>query len=101
VYTVLVGTQNGVVSQRLTGGYEQVVRVPASPGTLERIAKLSGGKFFSAPDADRLRHVYQDLGSRLGTRVEAREITDWFAAAAVALLLVGGALSAFLFKRVA
>jgi hypothetical protein len=36
----------------------------------------------------------------LGTRDESREITDVFAAAAVALLLVAGTISALLFQRV-
>jgi Ca-activated chloride channel homolog len=100
VYSVLVGTQNGVVHQKLTGGFDQIIRVPASPGTLEQIAKTSGGQFFIAPSTDRLQKVYGDLGSRLGTRTESREITDWFAAGAALLLLVGGTLSAFLFRRV-
>jgi len=100
VYTVLVGTEQGVVRQTLTGGFEQLIRVPASPGTLEQIAKTSGGEFFTAPSTDRLKKVYEDLGSRLGTRTESREITDWFAGGAATLLLVGGALSAFLFRRV-
>jgi hypothetical protein len=47
-----------------------------------------------------LRRVYEELGSRLGTRKEDREITDVFAAAATILLLTGASLSAFLFKRV-
>ncbi len=100
VYSVLVGTQDGVVHHTLTGGFDQIIKVPASPGTLEQIAKTSGGEFFQAPSTDRLRQVYQDLGTRLGTRTESREITDWFAAGAALLLLVGGALSAFLFRRV-
>lgn len=100
VYTVLVGTQGGVVRRTLTGGYQQLVRVPASPGTLQRIAQISGGQFFAAPDADRLRQVYEDLGSRLGKRTVSREVTDWFAGGAASLLLVGGMLSAFLFRRV-
>ncbi len=100
IYSVLVGTQNGVVHQKLTGGFDQIIRVPASPGTLEQIAKTSGGQFLTAPSTDRLRQVYEDLGSRLGTRTESREITDWFAAGAAMLLLVGGTLSAFLFRRV-
>jgi hypothetical protein len=44
--------------------------------------------------------VYEDLGSRLGTRKESREITDFFAGGAAALLFAGGALSALLFRRV-
>jgi len=100
VYTVLVGTENGTVRQPLVGGYQQIVQVPASPTTLESIARESGGRYFAAPDANGLRRVYEDLGSRLGHRTESREITDVFAAVAIALLLVGGALSAFLFRRV-
>jgi hypothetical protein len=44
--------------------------------------------------------VYEELGSRLGTREERREITDLFAAGSAMLLLTGGALSALLFRRV-
>jgi Ca-activated chloride channel family protein len=100
VYAVLVGTANGVVHATLTGGFQQIIRVPASPDTLQRIAALSGGQFFAAPNNERLRQVYEDLGSRLGKRTESREITDYFAAGAAALLLAAGALSAFMFRRV-
>jgi len=100
VYTVLVGTPDGVVEEQLTGGYTRIIRVPPSPETLEQLAAGTGGEFFQALDADQLRQVYEDLGSRLGEREELREITDVFSAGAAALLLVGGALSAFFFRRV-
>jgi len=100
VYTVLVGTPDGVVEETLTGGFRRLIRVPPSPETLAQLAEVTGGEFFAAPDTERLRKVYEDLGSRLGTREEPREITDLFAAGAAALLLVGGGLSAFLFRRV-
>ncbi len=100
VHTVLVGTPDGVVEETLTGGFRQIIRVPPSPETLEALAQATGGEFFTATDDERLREVYEELGSRLGEREESREVTDLFAAGAAALLLVGGALSAFLFKRV-
>jgi Ca-activated chloride channel family protein len=100
VYTVLVGTPEGVVEEQLTGGYTRIIRVPPSPETLEQLAAGTGGEFFQALDAEQLRQVYEDLGSRLGEREELREITDVFSAGAAALLLVGGALSAFFFRRV-
>jgi len=100
VYAVLVGTPEGVVEEKLAGGYTRIVRVPPSAETLEQIAKTSGGAFFQAPDLEALRSVYEDLGSRLGTRDESREITDVFAAVAAVLLLAAGLLSAFLFRRV-
>jgi Ca-activated chloride channel family protein len=100
VHTVLVGTEDGVVEEPLTGGFKRIIRVPPSPETLQQLAAATGGEFFTAPSSEQLRQVYEDLGSRLGTRQEPREITDVFAAGAAALLFAGGALSALLFRRV-
>jgi Ca-activated chloride channel homolog len=100
VHTILVGTPDGVVREELPGGFTRIIRVPPSPETLEQLASATGGEFFTALDDERLTTVYEELGSRLGTREVTREITDVLAAAAAGLLLVGGALSAFLFRRV-
>jgi Ca-activated chloride channel homolog len=100
VYTVLLGTPDGVVEETLPGGLRQIIRVPPSPDTLQQIAQLSGGEFFTATDADGLKRVYEELGSRLGSRDESREVADYFAGGAAALLLAGGALSALWFRRV-
>lgn len=100
VYSVLVGTQDGVIEETLTGGLRRIIRVPPSPQTLEQISSTTGGEFFAALDNEELSRVYEDLGSRLGEREESREITDLFAAAAVVLLLVAGTMSAVLFRRV-
>jgi Ca-activated chloride channel homolog len=99
VHTVVVGTPNGVVEETLTGGYRTIIRVPPSPETLQQIAEISGGDFFTATDAEGLERVYEDLGSRLGTRKESREIGDYFAGGAAAFLIAGGALSALWFRR--
>jgi Ca-activated chloride channel homolog len=100
VYALLVGTENGVVQEHLTGGLTQYIRVPPSPQTLEQITRTSGGELFTSPDDERLKDVYEKLGSRLGKRRESREITDYFAGGAAVLLFAGGALSALLFRRV-
>jgi Ca-activated chloride channel family protein len=100
VYSVLLGTPEGIVEETLPGGFRRILQVPPSPETLEQISTGTGGELFTVPDAEQLRAVYEDLGSRLGTREEPREITDVFAAGAALLLLVGGTLSAFLFRRV-
>ena len=101
VYTVLVGTPDGVVEETLTGGFRRIIQVPPNPETLEQLAAATGGEFFQAFDDEGLRKVYEDLGSRLGEREEVREVTDVFAAGAAVLLLFGGTLSAFLFRRIA
>jgi Ca-activated chloride channel homolog len=100
VHTVLVGTAEGVVEERLTGGYRRIIHVPPNPETLQQVAATSGGTFFEAFDAEGLSKVYEELGSRLGTREQDREITDVFAAIAAALLLIAATTSAFLFRWV-
>jgi Ca-activated chloride channel family protein len=102
VYTVVVGTDDGVITVPLAGagGFQAQIRVPPSPETLREVARISGGRFFTARNDTRLRTIYEKLGSRLGHRRESREITDLFAGGSGALLLVGGALSALWFRRV-
>jgi Ca-activated chloride channel homolog len=100
VYTVVVGTQDGVVNVPVAGGYQAQLRVPPSPDTLRVVASVTGGQFFTALDATRLRQIYQKLGSQLGRRHVKREVSDLFAGGSAALMLLGGALSALWFKRV-
>lgn len=100
VYGVVLGTQDGVITVPLTGGFQAQIRVPPNPDTLRTITQVSGGELFAAPNDSRLREVYERLGSRLGHRKESREITDYFAGGSAALLLFGGALSALWFRRV-
>lgn len=99
VYTIVLGTPNGVVHDTVTGGFKVDIHVPASPQTLQQIAQVSGGQSFSAADDSRLREVYTRLGSLLGHKSEDREITDVFAGSAALLLLVGGGMSMFWFRR--
>ena len=100
VYTVVVGTQDGVVNVPIAGGYQEQLRVPPSPDTLRAVASVTDGQFFTAPDATRLRQIYQKLGSRLGRRHVKREVSDLFAGGSAALMLLGGAVSALWFRRV-
>jgi Ca-activated chloride channel family protein len=100
VYTILLGTPNGVVQHKLPGGYTETIRVPPSAQTLQAIARTSGGEFFTASNDRRLGDVYEALRSRLGHKRQSREITDGFAGGAALLLLAAGGLSALWFRRV-
>jgi len=93
VFTVALGTPEGTV--QVPGG--QVLRVPPDPETLATIAQRSGGQAFSVEDAGELDRVYEELGSRIGTREERREVTVAFAGAG--LLLLAGGLGAGLRRR--
>lgn len=99
VYTVALGTPTGVVEVRQVGGYTVRVQVPPAPDTLRMVARTSRGRFFEAPNAEQLKAVYSELGSRLGSRTKREEITFAFAAGGALLMLTGGALSTALFRR--
>jgi len=100
VYSVVVGTQDGVINVPLAGGFQAQIRVPPDPATLQRVAQASGGKFFDTLSNAPLKQIYEKLGSRLGRRKQTREIGDLFAGGSAAFLFFGGALSAFWFRRV-
>jgi Ca-activated chloride channel family protein len=91
VYTVALGTSDAVVPvPGYGGGY---VPVPPDPETMAAIARTSGGKAFRAEDGGRLASIYKQLGSRLATKKERREVTAAFAAGGLFLLMGAAALS--------
>jgi Ca-activated chloride channel family protein len=101
VSTVLIGTENGIVTVPLTGGYHEQIRVPANVGALQTIAKTSGGKFYRVRSATALRSVYKELATRVGHTTSNREIADLFAGGGIVLLLASVALSLTWFRRAA
>jgi Ca-activated chloride channel family protein len=99
VFTVALGTPDGIVERKLTGGFTERIRVPPDPGSLRRVATASGGEFFAALDAGELQRVYEELGSRIGRRDKDAEVTVAFAGGGMVLLLLAGALSTLLLRR--
>jgi len=100
ISTVLVGTENGIVTAQLAGGFTEQIKVPARPTILQEIAQVSGGTFYQAHSAQSLAGVYRRLATRMGHKAEDRQLTDAFAGGAGLLVLAGSALSFLLFRRV-
>jgi Ca-activated chloride channel family protein len=94
VYTIALGTPDGVLQRRDALGGLRIQPVPPDPDTLARIAEATGARFFQAPTSRNLNQVYEGLGSHIGFRTEEREVTVAFAAAALILLAAAGALRA-------
>lgn len=94
VYTVALGTPQGVVTGEFDG-VPRTIPVPPDPATLKAIAQTTGGKFFEAKNAGSLRAAYSKLGSRLGRAPGKSEVTYAFLAGAAGLLAAAGLLSAF------
>ena len=99
IYAIALGTPDGEVEVKDSFGFTQRIRVPPDTETLKEIAKLSGGRFYTAADQAKLEEIYSGLGTRLSSREEKEEVTVAFAGGALVLLLAGGALSMAWFGR--
>ncbi|CAA9461222.1 MAG: von Willebrand factor, type A [uncultured Solirubrobacteraceae bacterium] len=86
VYTVALGTPDGVIHNGPYGGF---LPVPPDPQTLRAMSERSGGNSFRVDDAGELDRVYERLGSRIGTRDQRREVSAAFAGGGLLLLLAG------------
>lgn len=90
VYTVAFGTPNGVIS---SGAFGQIYPVPPDPATLRAVAQTTGGEFFTAADAETLRHVYENIGKTVGATTEHQDVSYAFAGLGAVLLTAAGLLS--------
>jgi Ca-activated chloride channel family protein len=99
VYTIALGTPDGVVTVEDDQGILHRVEVPPDTDTLAAIAETTGARSFEAPTASDLQQIYQSLGSRVGTTEEPQEVTQWFAAAGLVLMVVGAGFAAHWFNR--
>jgi Ca-activated chloride channel homolog len=99
IYTVSLGTPGGTIAiPRKHGGTVQIP-VPPDPAALAEVAHASGGRAYTAADADHLSAIYHSLSVQLAHHREAREITAYLAGGGLLLLLLGSALSLTWFAR--
>jgi Ca-activated chloride channel family protein len=89
IYSVALGTEDATIPNP-QGGFGPPLAVPPDPETLKAISDISGGRSFTTGDADQLESIYKDLGSRLATKKQHREVTAGFAIAGLLLLLGAG-----------
>ena len=88
VSTIAIGTTHASVQSA-----GQTVDVPVDASALQAIAKGTDGKFFQAASADQLRAVYSDINSEVTVVATDKGVAEWFAAAALLLLLVASVTS--------
>ncbi len=99
IFTIALGTADGVAEVRDNAGRLRRVAVPPDPDTLKQVAATTGAQFFDAPSADQLQAVYKGLGQKIGSDTESRDVSVAFVGAGVAFVVVAGALSLAWFSR--
>lgn len=104
IYTIAAGANGIVPSARIDDDGKIIRDRNGSPlygadvlssvdeETLEKIAEITGGKFYTAKNMRQLEQIYQNIDSLEKTKVKLRNFTSyeelfqWFAAAALAVL---------------
>lgn len=100
IFTIALGTPDGTITVTLPDGQgTRVVRVPPDPAALAQIAHASGGRSYTAQDAERLGEIYKRLGQSIARHTERRNVAPDFLAAALAAGLLGGLASLGWFGR--
>ncbi len=99
VYTVVLGTQQGTITVPRADGSTATRNVPPDPDSLAEIARVSGGKAYTAQSASGLKEIYESLGSQLGHEQRKREITSAVTGGGLVLMLVGVVMSLRWFNR--
>lgn len=97
IYVVGLGTVDGTSS--MPEGMS--IYLQLDEPTLREVARMTGGEYHHAGTAEKLRSVYETLGSQLQVQTRETEITALFALAAALLAVAAGALSLVWFGRFA
>lgn len=100
ISAILLGSPDGVVQQKLKGGFTERIQVPAQPQELETLARGSAGRFTGGAAAVDVKGTYSDLGSRTGQRKKTVEVSAAAAGGGLAFVLAGGLLSGLWFRRI-
>jgi len=83
IYTIAYGTANGYVESN--GRREPV---PVNPAELAQIARISGGKAFTAGSSGELKEVYSSIAKSVGYVKVDQEVTEQYAGYALALSIL-------------
>lgn len=94
VSTIAFGTPVGTV---VLGG--ETLPVPPDGPALQRIAGVTGGRFFEAASAGELTEVYRTIGRSVTTVEELQDLTAWFVGVAFASTLLASMLALAWFAR--
>ena len=98
VYTVALGTPEGIVEFNRFGG-TRIIPVPPDPATLRQIATSTGGRFYEAENKNDLREAYEKMGSLVSKVERKQEVTFAFLAGGLVLLLAAAAVAVVTFPR--
>jgi Ca-activated chloride channel family protein len=96
IYVVGLGTVDGAAS----GADGMAIYLRLDEPTLREVARMTGGEYHHAGTAERLRSVYESLGSRVQVQSRETELAPLLALVAAVLVLAAASLSVLWFGRI-
>jgi len=90
----------GVVDGQASGSDGMAIYLRLDEPTLREVARMTGGEYHHAGTAEKLRSVYQNLGSRLQVQRRETELAPLLALVAAILVVAAGSLSVLWFGRI-
>jgi Ca-activated chloride channel family protein len=96
IYTIALGTPNGVLDLQAIGQGTGTIPVPPDPEALKAIAHATGGESFTALNEATLKKVYDHIGTRVSSTKQQKELTFLVAGFAAVLLAAAAGSSWFL-----
>lgn len=102
VSTIAFGTADGIIlydDPETEIVESDPIPVPVGGESLQAIARVTEGTFFSAASLEELDAVYDNIGSAIGFEDVDREITDWFVGGSLVLLTLTSGLTLLWFQR--
>ena len=97
IYVVGLGTTGG--DANMPEGMAMYLQLDEP--TLREVARMTGGEYHHAGTAEKLKNVYEQLGSNVQVVKRETEITALIALAAAVLAIAAGTLSVAWFRRIA
>jgi Ca-activated chloride channel homolog len=97
IYVVGLGTVDGAAA--MPDG--MAIYLQLDEPTLREVARMTGGEYHHAGTAEKLRSVYETLGSRLQVLARETEVTGLLALLAAVLAVAAAGLSVLWFGRIA
>jgi Ca-activated chloride channel homolog len=88
VSTIAFGTDTGTVE--IAGVPQQV---PVDRYALQQLAQSTKGNYYEAASREELRRVYADMGSSIGYKRRAKDVTPWFVGIGLGFALAAAGLS--------
>ena len=95
IYAVGLGTVDGTASM----GEWMSIYLQLDEPTLREVARMTGGEYHHAGTAEKLRTVYENLGSQVQVLARETEITGLLALASAVLAATAAVLSVAWFRR--